>query len=87
MSARSTLRNLFLGLAALAGMAAIAAGFTLGPQTRAEAQNLMSAPACQCSAATTIPELSAKVVHCLCGGMACVVSEHRNGTPLLQCVR
>lgn len=88
MSARSTLfRNLFLGVSAIAGAAALAAGFTGLPAGRAEAQNIMAAPACQCSAATAIPELSSKVVHCLCGGMGCVISEHRTGAQLMQCVR
>lgn len=87
MRARSTTRNLFLGLSALAGAAALAASFAGLPAGRAEAQNIMAAPACQCSTATAIPELSAKVVHCLCGGMACVLSEQRAGSQLMQCVR
>lgn len=53
-------------------------------------QGVMSAPACQCSAPTSIPSMSTHVVHCLCGGMSCVVSEHggqgRNAN-LLQCVK
>lgn len=57
---------------------------------QAEAQGVMSAPACQCSAPTSIPSMSTSVVHCLCGGMSCVVSEHtgqgRNSN-LMQCVK
>lgn len=32
---------------------------------QAEAQGVMSAPACQCSATTSIPSMSTNVVHCL----------------------
>ncbi len=57
---------------------------------QAKAQSVMSAPACQCSAPTSIPSMSSSVVYCLCGGMSCVVSEHtgqgRNSN-LMQCVR
>jgi len=50
-------------------------------------------PACQCSAPTPMPALSAVVVHCLCGGVACVIAQH--GSPggagpvstQMQCVR
>ncbi len=57
---------------------------------RADAQGIMSAPACQCSAPTAIPTMSTNVVHCLCGAMSCVVSEHTGAgknTNLMQCVR
>jgi hypothetical protein len=57
---------------------------------RAQAQGVMSTPACQCSAATAIPSLSTNVVHCLCGAMSCVISEHggqAKATNLMQCVK
>lgn len=57
---------------------------------QAEAQGTMSAPACQCSAPTSIPSMSSNVVHCLCGGMSCVVSEHSaqgKNSNLMQCVK
>jgi hypothetical protein len=57
---------------------------------QAEAQGVMSAPPCQCSDPTSIPSMSTKVVHCLCGGMSCVVSEHTGqgkNSNLMQCVK
>ncbi len=63
----------------------------LGPRwSQAQAQGAMTAPACQCSAATAIPAMSTNVVHCLCGGISCVVSEHTGpgkNTNLMQCVK
>ncbi len=60
------------------------------PWKHADAQGVMSAPACQCSAPTAIPGISTTIVHCLCGGMSCVITEHtglgKNGN-LLQCVK
>lgn len=59
-------------------------------QAQAQTQGVMSAPACQCSAPTVIPGMSTTIVHCLCGGVACVITEHtgpgKNGN-LLQCVK
>ena len=57
---------------------------------QAQAQGVMSAPACQCSAPTSIASMSTQVVHCLCGGMSCVVSEHTGqgkNSNLMQCVK
>ena len=57
---------------------------------QAQAQGVMSAPACQCSAPTSIASMSTQVVHCLCGGMSCVVSEHSGqgkNSNLMQCVK
>jgi len=74
-----------VGLLSILGFAG--AGLVTG---KAEAQGLMSAPACQCSAATVVPGISTSLVHCLCGGVACVVSQHSGqGTNanLMQCVR
>ena len=89
MRIRST-RYRLLGATVLGSIAVLAVallGLRGGP---AEAQGVMSAPACQCSAPTAIPSMSASVVHCLCGGMSCVLSEHtgpgRNAN-LLQCVK
>jgi hypothetical protein len=74
-----------LALTAWLGLAAI--GLRSGT---AEAQGLMSAPACQCSAPTAIPGLDTSLVHCVCGGMACVLSQHagKGGAEnRMQCVR
>lgn len=57
---------------------------------QAEAQGVMSAPACQCSAPTSIAGMSTNVVHCLCGGMSCALSEHTGqgkNSNLMQCVK
>lgn len=77
--------------AILLGSAAVILFALLGLRWgQAEAQGVMSAPACQCSAPTAIPSMSTSVVHCLCGGMSCVVSEStgqgRNSN-LMQCVK
>jgi hypothetical protein len=56
----------------------------------AEAQNLTSVPACQCSAPTALSGMSATVVHCLCGAMSCVVAQPTGAAaaaPVMQCVR
>jgi hypothetical protein len=55
-----------------------------------EAQGIMAAPACQCSTPTSISSISTNVVHCLCGGMSCVISEHTGqgkNSNLMQCVK
>ena len=57
---------------------------------RAEAQNLMSVPACQCSPTTPIAGMGTTMVHCICGGMSCVITEHKEqgkNTNLMQCVK
>ena len=77
VAAVATAAILLLGLLALRG-------------DRAQAQGVMSVPACQCSAPTALPGLSSTVVHCVCGGMSCVVSEHTGpgkSTNLMQCVK
>lgn len=54
----------------------------------AQAQGIMSTPACQCSAPTAVGGLPLNVVHCMCGGVACVLSQHGAGTShQLQCVK
>ena len=74
----------------LATAAAVLVVFSGGLGARAEAQGIMSAPACQCSPTTPIASLSTTVVHCICGGMSCVISEHKEqgkNTNLMQCVK
>lgn len=74
----------------LGAAAAILVGLFGLQSGRADAQGIMSAPACQCSAPTAIPSMSTSVVHCMCGGMSCVVSEHTGAgknTNLMQCVK
>ena len=59
-------------------------------QAQAQGQGLMSAPACQCSAPTSVASMSTHVVHCICGGMSCVITEHKEqgkNTNLMQCVK
>lgn len=54
------------------------------------AQNIMSAPACQCSAPTLVVTGGASVVHCVCGAMSCVISvpsQTSKDTSQLQCVK
>jgi hypothetical protein len=54
------------------------------------AQNIMSAPACQCSAPTLVITGGASVVHCVCGAMSCVISvpsQTSKDTSQLQCVK
>lgn len=68
--------------------AALAAGVLLKPGS-ADAQNIMAAPACQCSAPTVVQGMSMTVAHCVCGGMSCVLNEYTGAgkTPLMQCVK
>ena len=77
--------------AVLCLVAAALAGAVFMQAPPAQAQGIMAAPACQCSTPTVVPGLSMTVVHCVCGGMACVISEHnppnKTSTPLMQCVR
>lgn len=54
------------------------------------AQGPMSVPACQCSVAVAIPGLANRIAHCMCGVMACAISEPVSagaGTASMQCVR
>jgi hypothetical protein len=82
---RTHLVAIFLGSAAI-----LALGLLGMPWGQVQAQGVMSAPACQCSAPTAIPSMSTNVVHCLCGGMSCVLSENTaqgKSANLMQCVR
>jgi hypothetical protein len=66
---------------------ALALPFLAAP---AVAQNIMSAPACQCSAPTLVVTGGASVVHCVCGAMSCVISlppASSKDTSQLQCVK
>ncbi|HMM84807.1 MAG: hypothetical protein ACLGIT_09905 [Gammaproteobacteria bacterium] len=77
------LAALALGLAATAAVALLA----LRPAP-AEAQSVMAIPPCQCSAPTPIAGLSTQVVHCLCGGLACAISQPAGaGAHQMQCVK
>lgn len=88
----SPLSRLARRVAAVVVLAAVAwTGAALWPGDGAQAQSPMAVPPCQCSPATAVPGLPMSVAHCVCGGMACVVSEHvapnKTTTPLMQCVR
>jgi hypothetical protein len=85
-----------LACAASAGSSAalVWAALAFLPHHKAEAQGVMSAPACQCSAPTELPALATQVVHCICGGLSCVVSQvAASASPiaprsnLMQCVK
>lgn len=79
-----------LGAIVLGSMVVLLLGLLGLRWGQAEAQGVMFAPACQCSAPTSIPSMSSNVVHCLCGGMSCVVSEHTGqgkNSNLMQCVK
>lgn len=59
-------------------------------QPQSVIQGLMSAPACQCSPTTPIASMSTTLVHCICGGISCVITEHKEqgkNTNLMQCVK
>jgi hypothetical protein len=89
MLARSSRLTLMAGIGLAATAALVAALLGLRPGT-AEAQGILAAPACQCSASTAIPGLSTTVVHCLCGGVSCVIGENSaqgKGASLMQCVK
>ena len=61
-----------------------------GQKAQAQPQGLMSAPACQCSPTTPIASMSTTLVHCICGGISCVITEHKEqgkNTNLMQCVK
>lgn len=59
-------------------------------QAQMQAQGPMAVPACQCSPAVTIPGMGQRIAHCICGVMACAVTEPLDatrGSTLMQCVR
>ena len=56
----------------------------------AEAQSMQTVPACQCSAPTSILNMSTTIAQCLCGSATCVISQDNGpgkGTNLMQCVK
>jgi hypothetical protein len=56
----------------------------------AQTRNVTQAPACQCSAPTAVVEGGARLVHCVCGGMSCVISlppGNSRDASQLQCVK
>lgn len=68
---------------------ALLAALPLRPAS-AQARNIMAAPACQCSAPTPVLEGGTRLVHCVCGGMSCVISVPPSGgkdASQLQCVK
>ncbi len=84
---QSTVVRLASMAALLLGAAGVALLLRGNP---AQAQNPMSAPACQCSAPTPIPGMASRIAHCMCGAMSCAITEvgdvARNGN-VMQCVR
>lgn len=61
-----------------------------GNPAQAQAQGPMSAPACQCSPAVAIPGMGSRIAHCICGVMACALTEPidaTRGSSSMQCVR
>jgi len=77
------------GLLALGAIMAIAGALALRG-TPAQAQSIMSAPACQCSAPTSVTGMSSRIAHCMCGAMSCAVTEigeQGAKSSLMQCVR
>ncbi|MEO8856902.1 MAG: hypothetical protein ABI343_07905 [Burkholderiaceae bacterium] len=56
----------------------------------AEAQSMPGVPACQCSAPTSILNMSTTLAHCVCGGVSCIVAEQssqKTGPSVMQCVK
>ena len=61
------------------------------PAQAQQGQGPMSVPACQCSAAVAVPGTAVKVAHCICGVLACAITEpvdaSSRSSSLMQCVR
>ncbi len=92
MSTDPKFRRLRIALAL--GLPAVALALLLvsrGSPAQAQSQGPMSAPACQCSPAVAVPGMGSRIAHCICGVMACALTEPidatRGGASLLQCVR
>ena len=61
-----------------------------GSPAQAQVMGPMSAPACQCSPAVAIPGMGSRIAHCICGVMACALTEPidaTRGASMMQCVR
>jgi len=78
----------------LAGVAALALGavavLALLHGNPVQAQGPMTAPACQCSVPTNIPGMGSRIAHCLCGAIACAITEpidSARSASQMQCVR
>ncbi len=87
---KRTLRTIAVAAVVLAAATAGLSGLFGGHAGRAEAQGFMSVPACQCSPTTPVAGLSTTLVHCICGGLSCVISEHKEqgkNANLMQCVK
>lgn len=87
MSRNSKRVTVFATACAVASILAVAlVSLRPGP---VEAQGVMSTPACQCSAVTELPAMSSRLVHCMCGAMACVLSrtDGPQGDSAMQCVK
>ncbi len=93
MSTNPKSRRLRMVLALAVPTVAVALLLSLrGSPAQAQVQALgpMSAPACQCSPAVTIPGMGQRSSQCICGVMACAVTEPLDatrGSTLMQCVR
>lgn len=91
MSADSKSRRVRFTLALALPVVAVALLLTLrGSPAQAQVQGPMSAPACQCSPAVAIPGMGSRIAHCICGVMACAVTEPidaTRGASMMQCVR
>jgi hypothetical protein len=78
-------------LAVIAVTAGAALLLRVDPVWAQSAQGPMSAPACQCSAAVTIAGMGSRITHCICGVMACAITEPvdaaSRASSMMQCVR
>jgi hypothetical protein len=78
-------------LALLVAGAAMLLVLRANPAQAQQRQGPMSVPACQCSAALLVPGTGVKVAHCICGVMACAITEPADASSrsssLMQCVR
>ncbi len=80
----------FVWALALPAMAAAMWLMLRGGPAQAQVQGPMSAPACQCSPAVAIPGMGSRIAHCICGVMACALTEPidaTRGASMMQCVR
>ena len=87
---KSPLRFAHLAAIVLSSVVVVLLGLLGLRWGQAEAQDVMSASACQCSAPTPITSMSTSDVYCLCGGVSCVISENTGqgkSSNLLQCVK